>query len=82
MDRIGIEEWLEKYKVKNYSINEDLGISVGGDYFCASNKLVETEVFLYDCSVNQIKLYYKNKSLNEVLHTIVSKGVAIKNKKI
>ena len=47
---------------------------------CDFNKLVETEVFLYDCSVNQIKLYYKNKSLNEDLHPMV--GIESKKKKI
>ena len=31
MDRICIEEWLEKYKVKNYIINEDLSVDVSGD---------------------------------------------------
>ena len=30
MDRAGIEEWLKKYKVENYTINEDLSVDVAG----------------------------------------------------
>ena len=31
MDRTGVENWLDLYGVKNYTINEDLSVSVIGD---------------------------------------------------
>ena len=37
--------------------------SVGGDFDCKMNDLKEEEWFLYNCTPEQIGLYYKNKKL-------------------
>ena len=31
MDRVGVESWLKKCGIKNYTINEDLSVDVEGD---------------------------------------------------
>ena len=39
MDRLEIKDWLKKYNVENYTINEDLSIDVVGNFNCNDNKL-------------------------------------------
>ena len=58
MDRTGVENWLKTYKIKNYSINEDLGIS--GSFYCKNNCLASLSgcpdliVGDFDCSYNSL----------------------------
>ena len=67
MDRAGIEEWLKKYKVENYTINEDLSVdvpvkfrNVSGYFSCRNNNLQnligcpDMVGGAFDCSYNQL----------------------------
>ena len=61
MDRVAVEEWLEKHGVKNHTINEDLSVDVnGGVVNLASMGLVEIPIRFgvvsgsFYCSNNQL----------------------------
>ena len=64
-----------------YQFNCSVGIK--GDFQCIPNRLAESELFLYDYSVEQICEYYKNKHLSEDLKKdlIQSSGVDFKKNK-
>ena len=53
-----------------------------GDFDCASNRLAESEKFLYDCEVEQICEYYKNKNLKSGLDNQFSDVLIGKIKKV
>ena len=38
--------------------------TVVGSFTCMGNKLIESELFLYDCSIEQVNKYYRNKKLS------------------
>ena len=44
MDRTGVENWLDLYGVKNYTINEDLSVDVAGDVNIKSRGLIEIPI--------------------------------------
>ena len=60
VNKIEIEEWLEKYKIKNYIINEDLSIDVSGDVTLRRKDLSSIPVRFgivrgdFDCSSNRL----------------------------
>ena len=44
MDKVSIENWLKKYEVENYTINEDMSIDVDGDVDLTDSSLIEIPV--------------------------------------
>ena len=63
---------------------EGCPVRVGGKFSCLDNELVDSELFLYGCTPEQIRQYYVGKNLNEQLLVELSEeaGVGIKKKKI
>ena len=57
---------------------------IGGDFECKNNNINESELFLYDCSHDQISKYYINKNLNEKLRLNLDKmdNTVVSRKKI
>ena len=61
MDRTGVENWLDLYGVKNYTINEDLSVDVNGDVDLFSSELIEIPVRFgvvsgnFDCFKNKLQ---------------------------
>ena len=63
---------------------EGCPVRVGGKFSCLDNELVDSELFLYGCTPEQVVQYYNSKNLNERLLSGLSEefGVGIKKKKI
>ena len=98
MDRVGVEAWLKKCGIKNYTIEvvgdfscgynrlsslESNLISVGWKFYCNNNEICESELLLYGYDYAGVKNYYVNKKLNEKLSGELSGQVdLVKRKKI
>ena len=54
-------------------------VRVGGKFSCLDNELVDSELFLYGCTPEQVRQYYISKNLNERLLSGLSEefGVGI-----
>ena len=55
---------------------------VVGDFSGQFNKLAEDEIFLYDCTSEQIRQYYSGKNLNKRLVGMLSEEVVANEKKV
>ena len=54
---------------------------VGGRFETYGNKLIDSDIFLYDYTSEQIGQYYKNKKLNEDLKENLSEDIGVETKK-